>query len=190
MAPPHPQIGVGKAFTSPPSEPCVRFSRTRLSSRWFSSSGVSRVFRSRKQGEQPLIREEGIGPSHMVCFAASHRRPPVLLAQDRSQPPPDEAVENAEYVRPGMLEVAKPPSHQRVQVGNDPSQAIAPAPSRLRPHLVFERHQTLVAHQPTTSLEPESKEVETLTRLLAVADARLVGVQGQAVGIHPRRDLT
>jgi hypothetical protein len=28
-------IGVGKAFASPPSEPCVRFSRTRLSSRWF-----------------------------------------------------------------------------------------------------------------------------------------------------------
>jgi hypothetical protein len=29
------RIGVGKAFASPPSEPCVRFSRTRLSSRWF-----------------------------------------------------------------------------------------------------------------------------------------------------------
>ena len=31
-----PLIGVGKGFApSPPSEPCVRFSRTRLSSRWF-----------------------------------------------------------------------------------------------------------------------------------------------------------
>jgi hypothetical protein len=28
------QIGVGKGFPSPPSEPCWRFSRTRLSSRW------------------------------------------------------------------------------------------------------------------------------------------------------------
>src|ERR1700678_1246869 len=28
-------IGVGKAFASPPSEPYVRFSRIRLSSRWF-----------------------------------------------------------------------------------------------------------------------------------------------------------
>ena len=28
-------IGVRKAFASLPSEPCVRFSRTRLSSRWF-----------------------------------------------------------------------------------------------------------------------------------------------------------
>jgi hypothetical protein len=29
---PKAQIGVGKAHASPPSEPCVRFSRTRLSS--------------------------------------------------------------------------------------------------------------------------------------------------------------
>jgi len=28
-------IGVGKGKPSPPSEPCMRFSRTRLSSRWF-----------------------------------------------------------------------------------------------------------------------------------------------------------
>jgi hypothetical protein len=28
-------IGVGKGLPSPPSEPCMRFSRTRLSSRWF-----------------------------------------------------------------------------------------------------------------------------------------------------------
>jgi len=28
-------IGVEKAKASPPSEPCVRFSRTRLSSQWF-----------------------------------------------------------------------------------------------------------------------------------------------------------
>ncbi len=28
-------IGVGKAKASPPSEPCVQFSRTRLSSQWF-----------------------------------------------------------------------------------------------------------------------------------------------------------
>ena len=30
-----PPIGVRKALASLPSEPCVRFSRTRLSSRWF-----------------------------------------------------------------------------------------------------------------------------------------------------------
>ena len=28
-------IGVGMAFATPPSKPCRRFSRTRLSSRWF-----------------------------------------------------------------------------------------------------------------------------------------------------------
>ena len=28
-------IGVGEGHPSPPSEPCMRFSRTRLSSRWF-----------------------------------------------------------------------------------------------------------------------------------------------------------
>ena len=119
----------------------------------------------RKQGEQPMTREERIGPLHMVCFAPSHRWPPILLAQDGTQPSPDEAVEDAEYVRPGVFEVAKPPSHQRIEVGDDPFQAIAPATSRLRPHLVLESHQTLVAHKPTTCFEPVAKEVKPLTRL-------------------------
>jgi hypothetical protein len=30
-----PMIGVGMARATPPSEPCKRFSRTRLSGRWF-----------------------------------------------------------------------------------------------------------------------------------------------------------
>ena len=30
-----PLIGVGAAFAAPPSEPCMRFSRTRLSGQWF-----------------------------------------------------------------------------------------------------------------------------------------------------------
>jgi hypothetical protein len=62
-----------------------------------------------KKGEQPLIREEGIGPSPVVCSAVSHRRPPILLAQNGTQPSPDEAVEYAEQARSGMLEVSKPP---------------------------------------------------------------------------------
>src|SRR5271156_188590 len=66
-----------------------------------SSSGVSRVFIGRKKGEQPLIREEGVGPSHVVRFATPHRRPPILLAQNRSQPSPDEAVKDLEHIRFG-----------------------------------------------------------------------------------------
>jgi len=77
-----------------------------------------------KQGEQPLFREEGIGPLLMVCFAPSHRRPPLLLAQNGTQPPPDEAVEYAEHEWPGVFEVAKPSPQQRVEVCNDPLQAV------------------------------------------------------------------
>ncbi len=41
------QIGVGKAFwASPPSEPYVRFSRIRLSSRWFPHRGRLALFRT------------------------------------------------------------------------------------------------------------------------------------------------
>jgi hypothetical protein len=33
------EIGVGKVWASPPSEPCERFSRTRLSGCWFPHRG-------------------------------------------------------------------------------------------------------------------------------------------------------
>jgi uracil-DNA glycosylase len=35
----HFKIGVGKVWASPPSEPCERFSRTRLSGCWFPHRG-------------------------------------------------------------------------------------------------------------------------------------------------------
>ena len=68
-------------------------------------------------------------------------------------------------------------------------EAVAPATHRPRPHLVLERPQALLANEPAARLEPVAKEVEPLARLLAVADPRLVRMQGQAVGSHPRRYL-
>jgi hypothetical protein len=61
-----------------------------------------------EQGEQPLIREEGIWPLPVIHFAASHRRSLVLLAQDRTQPPPDKLVEPSEQAWSGVFEVTKP----------------------------------------------------------------------------------
>jgi hypothetical protein len=83
-----------------------------------------------EQGEQPMIREEGIGPSSMVCLTSSYRRPLFLLAQDSSQPSADHLVDPAEQAWPGVFEVAEPSPKHRVEVSDDPFQAIAPASNR------------------------------------------------------------
>ena len=51
---------------SPTSEPYVRFSRIRLSSRQFPHRGVSRGTPGRVNGEQPGVREEGVWPARVV----------------------------------------------------------------------------------------------------------------------------
>ena len=50
-------IGVGKAFASPPSEPCWRFSRTRLSSRWFPHRGRLARYRTVDNVNSKKLRE-------------------------------------------------------------------------------------------------------------------------------------
>jgi len=55
-------IGVGKAFASPPSEPCWRFSRTRLSSRWFPHRGCLARYQTVDCVNSKKLREGGYSP--------------------------------------------------------------------------------------------------------------------------------
>src|SRR5882757_3942943 len=178
-------IGVGKALGLP-SLRTVRavFPHTALQS-LVSSSGMSRVFKRCCKGEQSLIREEGVRPSLMVGFASSEPRPLVLLAQDGTQPPPNETIKAAELEWRGVLEIAEPSPQRRIEVRNDPREAVTSAAVRFGPHLVLDRYQALLSHQPATRLEPVAEEFESLSRLSAVDDPRLVRMQHQAVLAHP-----
>src|SRR5438128_11300392 len=106
----------------------------------------------------------------MVGRAPSDAGAFFLLAQDGAQASSDKAVEDAEQGWCGMLEGAKPPAKQRVEVIDDPFQAIASAAARHAPHLVprfrrgqaRERLQAPLAHQPATRLEPVAEEIEPL----------------------------
>jgi hypothetical protein len=54
------------------------------------------------KGEQPLSREESVGPALMIGFAAADAGALVLLAQDGAQAAADKAVEDAEQGRRGV----------------------------------------------------------------------------------------
>ena len=75
-------IGVGKGRPSPPSEPCMRFSRTRLSSRWSSSSGLARQCMSFMEGEKPMFSERRRLASGVVAVSATKARTLFPLSQD------------------------------------------------------------------------------------------------------------
>src|SRR5207244_13483361 len=97
--------------------------------------------------------------------------------------------DDAEQSWRGVFEVTEPASKHWVEIIDDPSQAVASAAARQISHLVLERLQALLAHQPAACLKPVAQEIEPLSRLAAVAGPRLVWVQGQAVGRGPRLDL-
>src|ERR1700726_353526 len=151
---------------------------------------MSRVVKRCCKGEQSLVREEGVRPSLVVVFASSEPGPLVLLAQDGTQPPPNETIKVAELEWCGVLEIAEPSPQRRVDIRDDPREAVTSAAYRLGPHLVLERFQALLSHEPATRLEPVAEEIESLPRLLAVDDPRLVRMQRQAVGRSPRLHFT
>src|ERR1700751_3584418 len=136
-----------------------------------------------------MSREESIGPAVMVGLAPANAGALFLLAQDGAQPAADKAVEDAEQSRCGVLEIAKPAPKHRVEVADDPLEAVASAAAGHASHFVLERLEALLAHQPATRRKPVAQELKSLSRLAAVADPCLLWVQGQAVGRDPRLDL-
>src|ERR1700737_1669966 len=151
---------------------------------------MSRVFKRCYQGEQSLVREEGVRPSLMVGFASSEPGPLVLLAADGTQPSPNETIKVAELEWCGVLEIAEPSPQRRVDIRDDPREAVTSAAYRFGPPLVLERFQALLSHEPAPRLEPVAEEIESLPRLSAVDDPRLVRMQRQAIGRGPHLDFT
>src|SRR5258708_25927019 len=119
---------------------------------------MSRVFKRCCKGEQSLVREEGVRPSLMVGFASSEPGPLVLLAQDGTQPPPNETIKVAGLEWCAVLEIAEPSPHRRVDIRDDPRQAVTSAAYRLAPHLVLEHFQALLSPQPPTRPDPAPAE--------------------------------
>jgi hypothetical protein len=76
-APANPMIGVGKALASPPSEPCWRFSRTRLSSCWFPHRGCLARYRTVDCVNSKKLRERGYSPPLTPLPAPTPCVPPV-----------------------------------------------------------------------------------------------------------------
>jgi hypothetical protein len=89
-------IGVGKAFASPPSEPCWRFSRTRLSSCWFPHRGRLARYRTVDNVNSKRLRERS--------------DPPPLTPL----PAPTPCVPSVEMLRLAIVQVWLP--HQRASL--------------------------------------------------------------------------
>src|SRR6202011_581712 len=106
---------------------------------------MSRVFKRCCKGEQALVREEGVRPSLVLVFASSEPGPLVLLAQQGTQPPPNETIKATELEWCGVLEIAEPTPQRRDDIRDDPREAVPSAAYRFNPHLVLSRFQALLS---------------------------------------------
>src|SRR5271155_3860973 len=113
----------------------------------------------------------------MVFEATSEAGALLPPAQDRAQPPSDEAVSVAKHGGNGVFEVTEPSSKHGIEIGDDPIQAHAPVSLRPGAQLFPERFQALLAHVPSPALEPIAQKFESLARLSGVADPCLVRVR-------------
>src|ERR1700687_4921180 len=100
-----------------------------------------------------MFSEEGIRPPLVIRFASPEAGTRLLLAPDCAEPSADEAVDGAEDARCRVLEVAEPAAQYRVEIVDDPSQAVASGAARLTPHLVLQRHSALLSDKAAPRLQ-------------------------------------
>ena len=72
-----------------------------------------------------------------------------------------------------MLEVLKPASNSRIDIGNDSLNTISASPSSLGADYILELPKTLRAHIATARFKAVSEEVKAVTLLKAVANMGL-----------------
>src|SRR6266581_1350509 len=112
--------------------------------------------------EQSQLSKESIGPAVMVGQSASGPGTLLLLAPQRAQPSPDEAVHAAEGPRMRVPKVAVPTPEHRIQFRNDAGETVPARAPGLGPDPIAYRCQTLAPHPALPCLEVIAQEVEAL----------------------------
>src|SRR5215216_1931618 len=98
----------------------------------------------------------------MVGLTVSEAGALLLFAQERAQPPADELVEHDKSAGTGMFEVAEPAAQHRVEAVDDPRETLSARSSRLRPDIVLEAGQALLANKAPSGFEPVAEELKPL----------------------------
>src|SRR3972149_12133608 len=135
--------------------------------------------------EKSQLSKECIGPAVMVGQRAPGAGMLLLLAPQRAQPSPDEAVHAAEGPRMRLLKVAVPAPEHRIQFRNDAGETVPASAPGLGPDPIAYRCQTLAPHPALPRLEAIAQKVEALTVFPTVPHVGLVRIQGQTIRLHP-----
>src|SRR5439155_9686573 len=113
----------------------------------------------------------------------------ALLAQQRAQPAPHEAVHDREGRAMRVLEVVEPAPQYRVQARDDLGEALASGATGFLSDALAQLLHALLAHPSLPRFEAVSQEVEALAHFPAVPDLGLVGMQLQPVDLDPSADF-
>ena len=139
----------------------------------------------RVKGEQPGIRDVGIGPALMIGTTVPACGPFVLLAQQGSQPSARALIELDDGISMSLLDVAKPASQRPVEIDDHGVEALTSRASGLVADRILELGQALLAHMPLPGLEPGTEDLEPLARNAAAAGMRFPWMRRQPVLGHP-----
>ncbi|MGF6782250.1 hypothetical protein P3T21_007491, partial [Paraburkholderia sp. GAS334] len=106
-------------------------------------------------------------------------------AQDRSQTATNKAVDGREGVAVGMLEIAEPATQKWIDRGNDVLDRVTPVTPGLGPDFIPQSLEAFLAHPTLALLEPVAQKLEPMTLQPTIPNVGFVGMECQAVRIHP-----
>jgi hypothetical protein len=154
------------------------------------------------QGEKPVLSEEGVGPTQMIARRSTKARTLLPLAQDRSEPPTDKAIDVPKRAAVSLLEVTKPAPQEGIELGDDCRQTTAASATRLFSDLRPKGFSAFRAHPAPSSEKIPKSALATVGMCMVVhlrresgellLDIVLVGLLGQCQGSVQRMktDLT
>src|SRR5215475_12031943 len=84
-----------------------------------------------------------------------------------------------------MLEVVKPATQRRIQIGYDTGQTVPTCAPPLLPYPLAQRQQTFPSNPAPSDFEAITQKLKSLPRLPAVSHLGLVGIKLEPVWFHP-----
>src|SRR6266511_367514 len=150
-----------------------------------SSSGLARQLPGCSRSEQSLGREEFIGPALMILSTNSDARSLLLLSKHRPQSSAYKAIHPLKRVRMSMLEIVKPTTKHRIQIGDDPCQTVPARALGPHPNAILHRLVALFAYPALPQLEMITQKVKALSLLPTVSHVGFVSTKTQAIGLYP-----
>src|SRR5215510_1788604 len=121
----------------------------------------------------------------MIISTNAHARSLLLLSKDRSQASAYERIDPPKGHRMGVLEIIKPTTKRRIELGNNLRQTVSTRALGPHPNAISKCHEALFANPAPPPFEAIAQKLKALSFLPTIPYMGLIDIKAQPVLFYP-----